>query len=61
MSAGREKMRGFDTPELYRKDTLNRIRHLELEVEERAKVIGQIESRLPPHERCREEEDEECE
>jgi len=60
MSIGREKMRGFDTPELYRRDTLNRIRHLELEVEERAKVIKEIESRLPPRERRR-EDDEECE
>ena len=52
--------RGFDSPEVYRKDALIRIRAIEAEIRERAKKIRELERSIsgkPPYG----EEDNECE
>jgi hypothetical protein len=38
-----EKIRGFDTPQLYRKDALIRIEYMERDIQERAKRIKELE------------------
>ncbi len=56
-----DKIRGFDSPDLYRKDTLIRIKNLEVETRERAKVIKEMESKPLRATRGSEEDDDECE
>ena len=56
-----DKLRGFDSADLYRKDTLIRIKNFELETWERAKVIKEMESKLLRADRCNEEKDDERE
>ena len=53
--------RGFDSPQIYREDTLIRIQSLEAEIRERAREIEEIQRKLFPGENSVEEEDEECE
>lgn len=52
--------RGFDSPELYRKDALIRIGRLETEIRERAKKIRELEWSISG-EPSYGEEDDECE
>ncbi len=56
-----DKTLGFDSPDLYRIDTLLRIKNFEAESRERAKVIEEMESKLLDGDRRSEEEDDECE
>ena len=52
--------RGFDSPQIYREDTLIRVRSLEAEIRERVKRIRELERSIsgePPYG----EEDDECE
>jgi len=62
----KDKIRGYDTPQLYREDTLLRIRRLESQANDCAKRMNEIivKGNLPEElieEPFPEEEDEECE